>query len=48
MEKEFVCELVLNLYANSFISGEIVLDAGDNVENLFFIMSGQLAICDPT
>ena len=48
LEAGFINEVVINLFARTQLPGEVILEPGEYVNQLFFIVRGNLAVCEPT
>lgn len=47
LERLFINEVIINLFARTYLPGEAVLNPGEPVCGIMFIMLGQLAVCEP-
>lgn len=47
LERLFINEVIINLFARTYLPGETVLKPGEPVSGIMFIMQGQLAVCEP-
>jgi len=47
-EQMFINEMVVNMYARTFESGEDIMRPGQHFDEMYFIWQGQVVICEPT
>lgn len=47
MEQNFINQIVVNLYARLFQPGQDILRPGKKVREVFFVLEGQIAVCEP-
>lgn len=47
LEHGFINELVINLYARTFLPGDDIYKPGQRFNEVMFIIKGQIQICEP-
>ena len=46
LERLFINEVIVNLYARTYKSGDVILQSGTPVPGVIFVMKGVIEICD--
>jgi len=47
LERLFINEVVVNLYARIYKPGDTVIEPSSSVSSIMFLYKGQLAVCEP-
>jgi CRP-like cAMP-binding protein len=48
LERLFINEVIINLFARTYLPDEEILQPGDSVDGVMFILEGHLAVCEPS
>lgn len=47
LEQGFLNEMIINMYARTFTSGEEIYKQGQKLDEIVFVIKGGIAICEP-